>query len=429
MATPEVTFANATNANTTFTMPANSVTVTANFETIPAVTYAVTVSSAGSGVTGDGNYEAGATVNINAGTPPAGQQFKYWTATPEVTFANATSANTTFTMPSNAVTVTAQWEIINYTITYVLNGGTNHAGNPVTYTIESTTINLQNPTRNGYTFAGWAEGSSIATGSTGNKTFTAQWEIINYTISYILNGGTNHAGNPATYTIESPAITLQNPTRDGYTFAGWVEGNVIVSGSTGNKTFTAQWTTIPIITIDAHPATITNVTAGSIMGSLTVAASVTQGAMLSYQWYSSTENSNEGGTSISGADGSTFSIPATLTAGMYFYFCEVRAAGATSVRTNVAMIIVNPQQITSAEISDTPLARVYPNPTDGTVILEFEADDVYILTLADMTGKALMRQTVKGQRVQVDMGDYPSGVYLLTIDDGKRQTVVRVVKN
>jgi len=46
-----------------------------------------------------------------------------------------------------------------------------------------------------------------------------------------------------------------------------------------------------------------------------------------------------------------------------------------------------------------------------------------------MTGKALMRQTVKGQRVQVDMGDYPSGVYLLTIDDGKRQNTMRVVKN
>ena len=135
-------------------------------------------------------------------------------------------------------------ENITFTITYELNGGANHAENPATYTIESPTITLQDPTRDGYTFAGWEEGNTIESGSTGNKTFTAQWDIINiinYDITYELNGGTNHADNPATYTIESPAITLQDPTRDGYTFTGWEEGNTIESGSTGDKTFTAQW--------------------------------------------------------------------------------------------------------------------------------------------------------------------------------------------
>ena len=72
-------------------------------------TYAVTVNG-GSGVTGSGNYAAGETVSITAGTPPAGQQFKNWTtASSGVTFADANSANTSFTMPANAVTVTANF--------------------------------------------------------------------------------------------------------------------------------------------------------------------------------------------------------------------------------------------------------------------------------------------------------------------------------
>jgi uncharacterized protein (TIGR02145 family) len=70
--------------------------------------YSVSVSSVGIGATGSGSYAAGATVSISAGTAPAGQQFKNWTATSGgVTFYNANSATTSFTMPANAVTVTA----------------------------------------------------------------------------------------------------------------------------------------------------------------------------------------------------------------------------------------------------------------------------------------------------------------------------------
>ena len=79
------------------------------------MTYSVTVSSAGTGASGSGNYVAGVTVSISAGTPPAGQQFINWTTASEgVTFANASSASTTFTMPSNTVTVTANFETLPY---------------------------------------------------------------------------------------------------------------------------------------------------------------------------------------------------------------------------------------------------------------------------------------------------------------------------
>ena len=91
----------------------------------------------------------------------------------------------TFTMPAEDVTVSAEFEAVEYDITYVLDDGTNDAANPDTYTVESETFTLKPPTREGYIFTGWTwEGQddpktevTIAKGSTGDLTFTAHWEI------------------------------------------------------------------------------------------------------------------------------------------------------------------------------------------------------------------------------------------------------------
>ena len=145
---------------------------------------------------------------------------------------------------------------IDYTITYKLNGGT--ASNPVSYNVESNTFTLNNPTRAGYTFAGWTgtdiTGTSktvtINQGSTGNRTYTATWTPVNYTINYDLNGGTVAVSNPTSYNIETPTFALNNPIRLGYVFAGWTGSNgttpqknvSIYKGSTGNKFYKANWT-------------------------------------------------------------------------------------------------------------------------------------------------------------------------------------------
>ena len=110
----------------------------------------------------------------------------------------------------------------------------------------------------------------------------------------------------------------------------------------------------PVITITTQPAATTTVTAGSITGSLTVAASVTEGATLSYQWYSNTQNSATGGTSVAGAASATFAIPTSHAPSTYYYFCEVSATGgATPVRSNVATVTVNPSQATLVSIAVT----------------------------------------------------------------------------
>jgi hypothetical protein len=96
----------------------------------------------------------------------------------------------------------------------------------------------------------------------------------------------------------------------------------------------------PVITITTQPTAPAALTEGSITGSLTVAASVTEGKMLSYQWYSNTSASNTGGTAISGATSASYTLPTTLTVGTYYYFCEVVAEGVTAVRSNAVTVTV-----------------------------------------------------------------------------------------
>ena len=153
---------------------------------------------------------------------------------------------------SEDMTLYAQWDLNTYKITYELKGGTNDAANPASYTVESDAITLKAPTKTGYTFNGWTLDGSIITeiakGSTGDKTLTATWTPTPYKITYELNGGTNDSANPASYTVESDAITLKAPTKTGYTFNGWtLDGSIITEiakGSTGDKTLIAAW--IPV---------------------------------------------------------------------------------------------------------------------------------------------------------------------------------------
>ena len=107
-----------------------------------------------------------------------------------------------------------------------------------------------------YILAGKSEGRTISQasisiyqGSIGNRTYTATWTPVNYTINYDLNGGTVAVSNPTSYNIETPTFALNNPIRLGYVFAGWTGSNgttpqknvSIYKGSTGNKFYKANW--------------------------------------------------------------------------------------------------------------------------------------------------------------------------------------------
>lgn len=231
----------------------------------------------------------------------------------------------------------AKYKAKSYSITYNTNGGTIN-NQKTNYTIEEN-YSLPTPTKTGYTFSGWTGSNgntpqksvTIPKGSTGDKSYSANWNVksyttkfetnkggtitntsdlinfggtknitvtpnngyylssfsctngyttnaqvgsdktstqtitisnnnkdlastctatftpVTYTISYNVNGG--NAINNITYTVESPTFTLPTPTRRVHNFTGWTGSNgntpqtsvTIPQGSTGNKSFTANW--------------------------------------------------------------------------------------------------------------------------------------------------------------------------------------------
>lgn len=176
-----------------------------------------------------------------------------------------------------AVTLYAKWEAdaSYYTLNYgvhasghgslaatntstkasIANGSSVAANTGVTMTAEPASY---------YEVEGWYNSSdcNVALGgwdTTNPKVFTldnnytvyVKFKLIDYTITYNLDGGSNHVSNPATYTYETAAITLGEPTKDGYNFGGWwttstfeKSTNVtsIPDHSSGNKTLYAKWT-------------------------------------------------------------------------------------------------------------------------------------------------------------------------------------------
>ena len=154
-------------------------------------------------------------------------------------------------------------DAVDFTITYTLDGGTNDANNPANYTIETDPIILVDATKDGYTFEGWYsdaaftadnEVTEIATGSTGPKEFFAKFsDAITYNITYTLDGGTNAANNPADYTVETATITLEDASKNGYTFEGWYseatftnQVKEIATGSTGDVVLFAKYSEIAL---------------------------------------------------------------------------------------------------------------------------------------------------------------------------------------
>ena len=153
------------------------------------------------------------------------------------------------------VTLSAKWEAIQYPIRYELDGGTNDANNPYNYTIESETITLGNPQKEGYTFTGWtgegvdspAFALSIPHGSTGEKSFAAHWGANTYTVTYDVNGGNPIADNVKDYIFDSNVALLET-TRPGYVFAGWYYGEKLVTSGpwkiADNATLVARWSIV-----------------------------------------------------------------------------------------------------------------------------------------------------------------------------------------
>ncbi|MBO6135249.1 MAG: InlB B-repeat-containing protein [Fibrobacter sp.] len=156
----------------------------------------------------------------------------------------------------------AKWIPEVYSIVYHnIEGATFERPNPATYTVDDLPIELNNPTKEGYTFEGWFTDESFTgnpiTGietrlSNGNGDLYAKWsDPIEYAITYVGADDLENP-NPTSYTVLENALVLQPVAKSGFKFLGWFNENdelveSISSGSTGDITLTAKWAEFPVL--------------------------------------------------------------------------------------------------------------------------------------------------------------------------------------
>ena len=120
------------------------------------------------------------------------------------------------TVPDHDVTYTATYAINQYTINFDTDGGSEIA--PITQDYSSAVTSPADPTKTGYTFAGWDK-DIPATIPAEDITIKALWTINQYTITFDTDGGSEIA--PITQDYSSAVTSPADPTKTGYTFAGW----------------------------------------------------------------------------------------------------------------------------------------------------------------------------------------------------------------
>ena len=202
------------------TMPAENITVKAQWE---INRYTITFDTAGGSEIAPITQDYGTNITAPADPTRKGYTFKGWDKEiPE-------------TMPAENITVKAQWEINRYTITFDTAGGSEIA--PITQDYGTNITAPADPTRKGYTFKGWDK-EIPETMPAENITVKAQWEINQYTIAFVTNGGSEIA--PITQDYGTEITAPDNPTREGYTFIGWDKA-IPTTMPAENITVTAQW--------------------------------------------------------------------------------------------------------------------------------------------------------------------------------------------
>lgn len=136
-----------------------------------------------------------------------------------------------------------------YTVTFQSEGGSEVASQ---IRANAPAARPADPTKEGYTFIGWYKGESEwdfetpVTPVTPDLTLTAKWQLNQYTITFDTAGGSEVAPITQDYgtTITAPA----NPTKTGYTFAGW-DKTIPATMPAGDMAITARWTENRVIVI------------------------------------------------------------------------------------------------------------------------------------------------------------------------------------
>ncbi len=202
------------------TMPAGGATYYAQWA---INTYTIEFDTAGGTEVSKIVQEFGTAIRKPAAPSKTGHTFIGWS--PEVPT----------TMPAENMKLTAQWKANQYTIVFNTDGGSKV--DPITQDYGTAITAPENPTKEGYSFAGWNT-EIPTTMPAGNKLIKATWKINQYTIAFDTAGGSEVASITQDYgtKVTAPA----DPTRTDYAFAGW-SVEIPKTMPAGDMTVTAQW--------------------------------------------------------------------------------------------------------------------------------------------------------------------------------------------
>lgn len=168
-------------------------------------------------------------------------------------YANKENVGNLTTKDGKTVTLYAQWRLQGYDISYVLKGGIQNSKNPTVYYINSKTIKLKAPTKEGYRFLGWYTDAKyknkitkIQKGTQKDFTLYAKWQANQYQVVYAGNGATSGTMKGKTSCVYNKKYKVQANKfkRANYLFTGWnteADGSGITVKAGGNfKNLTTQ---------------------------------------------------------------------------------------------------------------------------------------------------------------------------------------------
>lgn len=332
---------------------------------------------------GETGYNLPTTVTVTIGGSPA-------TLTTDYTWNSSTGVLTVL-----AAKVTGDISIsatgVAKTTAITLEAGEGGTDGSATATYGSSTITDYEPaTRTGYTLGNYYKDdgdrnilTKEGTLNTGNKgslivdskwasedaavTLYAQWTATSYTLSYDLAGGSVASPNPTSYTIESSAITLNNPTKTGYTFAGWTGTDLvsatttvtIAAGSTGNRSYTATWTPIVPSSVSLNKTSTTITVGGTETLTATISPAVVADNTITWTSSDGTVATVTSAGVVTGVKAGTATITAT-THNDKTATCEVTVAPAV---TYTVTYVYNGATGGDDTPSATGASVSLPNPT------------------------------------------------------------------
>jgi RHS repeat-associated protein/uncharacterized repeat protein (TIGR02543 family) len=212
------------------------VTITASYA---PYSYTVTFDIGDGTRTGGGalsqTLQYGGSATAPSVSPPTGYDFDGWSGS--------------YTSVTSSRTITAQYTLKSYTVSFNTSGGSSVSSQSVTH--GSTVVPPAAPTKTGYTFTGWYP--SLDTIVTSSGTFHAQWSAHSYTVFFNSNGG-SYVPTQAVH-HDQYADTPTSPTRAGYSFIGWTP-SIATTKITSTTTFSAQWQQILYeVTFDSNGGT------------------------------------------------------------------------------------------------------------------------------------------------------------------------------